>query len=288
MAIDPGPDAYAIFARARAAVTAARYPDALQYTISVAGMDGSSSQADHYRAYSRPADGIIDVATISEEQAAQPPPVIHGINFSFTASICGGNCATGSSTLSFPVGRPPQLPDLIGVPMLDPTYTFGLKYPANRSGKSETETPSRLRIIATVSATNREYEVTLAGVSTVDGVPSYHLLLRPLSKPKENRLRELWVGINDYLPRKAVLAGNFTIAPLVDVPWMVKFTILDGVPFISIEMAESTLYLKYHRVVRDAVIAFEQINVSADSLIDRPLIAPDVTETTLIEPRGYI
>jgi hypothetical protein len=41
MALDPGPDAYAIFARSRAAVTAARYPDSLQYTISVAGMDGT-------------------------------------------------------------------------------------------------------------------------------------------------------------------------------------------------------------------------------------------------------
>jgi hypothetical protein len=288
MAVDPGPDAYAIFARSRAVVTAAPYPDFIQYTISVVGIDGSTSQANDYRAYSRPVDGTIDVAPISEEQAAQPPPVVHGINFAFTASICGGSCSTGSSTLSFPVGRPPQLQDLIGVPILDPTYTFGLRYPANKADKSETKTPSGLRIIATVSATNREYKITLAGTSTVDSVPSYHLLLTPLSKPKENRLRELWVGIDDYLPRRAVLAGNFTIAPLVDVPWTVKFTILDGVPFISSEMADSTLYLKPHRVVRNAVIAFEQIKTSDDSVIGRPLVEPDVTETTLIEPRDQI
>ncbi len=251
-------------------------------------MDGSSARANHYRAYSRSADGIIDVAPISEEQAAQPPPVVHGINFAFTAFICGGQCSTGSATLSLPAGRPPRSPDLIGVPILDPTYAFGLKYPADSTGAAETETPSSLRIIATVASMNRDYAVRLAGASTVDSVPSYHLLLTPLRKPKENRLRDLWVGIDDYLPRRAVLAGNFTIAPLVDVPWTVNFVVVDGAPFISSEIANSTLYLTHRRVVRDAVIAFEQINTSGDSPIGTPLVEPEVTETTLIEPRGAL
>jgi hypothetical protein len=284
MAVDLGPDAYAIFAQSRAAVTARHYPDSIQYTISVAGLDGATPRENHYRAYSEPGDGVVDVAPISEEEAALPPPVPHGINFFGTAFLCGGHCETGSATVAKKVGAAPLARDLIGVPILDPTYMFGLRYAEQRPRAVEQQTTSELPIIATVSATKREYRITFAGTATIDGVATYHLLLTPVRKPKENRLRELWIGTDDYLPRKAVTAGDFTIAPLVDVPWTVNFTILDGAPFISRETAGSTLYLQHHRIVRDAEISFEQIRTTDSSPIDKPLVQPAVDDTTLLEP----
>ncbi|MGA8475416.1 MAG: hypothetical protein WB681_10120 [Candidatus Cybelea sp.] len=286
MGVDLRPDAYAIFTRARAAVTASRYPDALQYTISVTGVEGRTAQANHYRAFCDLADGAIDVASISEEQAAQPPPIVRGFKFSLTAFVCGGHCETGSATVSKPVGSLPESQDVIGVPILDPTYMFGLRYVTGNTQKLEETAPSSLPIIATVSSRQRDYVVLLADTTVVEGVASYHLLLKPLANPKQNRLRELWIGTNDYLPRKALLAGNFTIAPLVDVPWTVKFTVFDGTAFISSETTDSTLYLKHRRVVRNATITFEQIRSAGDSLIGRPLVEPDATETTLVEPLG--
>jgi hypothetical protein len=286
MAVDLGPDAYAIFTRARAAVTASRYPDALQYTISVAGVEGRTAQANRYRAFCDLTDGAIDVASISEEEAAQPPSIVRGFKFSLTAFICGGHCETGSATVSKPVGSLPESQDVIGVPILDPTYMFGLRYVTSNTQKLEEEAPSSLPIIATVSSRQPDYVVLLADTTVVEGVASYHLLLKPIANPKQNRLRELWIGTNDYLPRKALLAGNFTIAPLVDVPWTVKFTVFDGTAFISSETTDSALYLKHRRVVRNTTITFEQIRSADGSPIGRPLVEPDATETTLVEPLG--
>jgi len=92
------------------------------------------------------------------------------------------------------------------------------------------------------------------------------------------------VGTNDYLPRRAVLAGNFTMAPLVDVPWTVDFSVVNGAPFVTRESTNETLYLAHHRVVRDAAIAFEDINESDGTVYDRPLVTPSETDSTLSEP----
>ncbi|HEY5426234.1 MAG TPA: hypothetical protein VIJ77_06780, partial [Candidatus Tumulicola sp.] len=121
-------DPYAIFMRARSAVTAARYPDKIDYTIAISGLDGAQPRANHYRATSRPDEGVVDVAPLSQEEAAKPPPVPHGFNFAFTIGICSGRCETGSGTVVIPAGRSPAVPDLLGVPLLAPTYMFGLAY----------------------------------------------------------------------------------------------------------------------------------------------------------------
>jgi hypothetical protein len=143
---------------------------------------------------------------------------------------------------------------------------------------------SKIPTIAVVSSSTRDYRVTLVDSPVVDGSPSYHLLLTPLRRPHENRLRELWIGTADYLPRKAVIAGNFTIAPLVDVPWTVRFAIANGVPFISSETSDATLYLAHRKVVRHATISFENVRDSNGSLTGRPLVRPFDDPTTLTEP----
>ncbi len=117
-------------------------------------------------------------------------------------------------------------------------------------------------------------------------MPTYHLALTPLRRPKDNRLRELWVGANDYLPRKAVISGNFTIRPLVDVPWTIDFAVVDGAPYIARESAAATLYMEHRRVIRSAVIAFDDIR-EPSGIYDRPLVEPAPTETsTLLREPG--
>lgn len=281
--IDAGPQGYDLFAHARAAVSSVRYPASVDYTIAISGLDGQTPRANHYRAYSRPAEGIIDVAPISTEEEAHPV-VVHGVNFALTATICGGRCETGVGHVSEPVGRTPDSADLVGVPMLEPTYAFGLKYPQARA-LPQTEEASKLPTIAIVATQTRDYDVTLVDEPLVNGTPTYHLRLRPLRKPHDYRLRELWVGRSDFLPRRALIAGDFTIAPLVDVPWTVDFTVSDGCPYILDEKAQARLYLAHRHVVQNAVIAFENVHdAGADSLFHRPLIEYDPDANTLVEP----
>lgn len=281
--VDAGPQAYDLFARARTAVTSARYPAAIDYTIAISGLDGQTPRVNHYYAYSRPAEGIIDVGTISTEEQAHPV-VVHGFNFVLTGMICGGRCETGAAHISEPVGRHPDSADLVGVPILDPTYAFGLKYPESHD-KREGAEASTIPTIAIVATQTRDYDVTLLDTPELDGTPTYHLRLRPLRKSHDNRLRELWIGQSDFLPRRAVIAGDFTIAPLVDVPWTVDFTVKSGCAYIVTEKAQATLYLAHRHVVRNAVVAFEEIRDSGeDSFFHRPLIQPEPDETTLVEP----
>jgi len=274
-------DAYSIWLRARSAVTSTQYPSRLAYTIAVSGLDGQTAVADHYRASADPGDGAIRIFPISDEQLAKPPPVPHGINMNISLDLCiaRGGCASKQ----IPVGHPAPYQDLLGEPLLEPTYMFGLRYSELRAAAAP-QAESSLRVIAIVSSRSPDYRVSLIDTPLLDGVPTYHLGLTPLRKPKDNRLRELWIGSSDYLPRKAVVAGNFTLAPLVDVPWTVDFSILNGAPYITRESTVDTLYLAHHRAVREATIAFEDIREPDGTIYDTPLLEPQIKDTTLVEP----
>lgn len=272
-------DAYAIWLRTRVAVTAAQYPQRLDYTIAISGLDGTSPTSDHYRASCDPSDGSVRLFPISDEQLEKPPPGPHGVNASLDAAICFGACAVFHQ----PIGHPAPYQDLIGEPLLEPTYMFGIRYAAESSRERQLQQNTNLRTIAVVSSGSPVYRVTLIDEPNLDSVETYHLGLTPLRKPKENRLRELWVGTNDYLPRRAVTAGNFTMAPLTDVPWTVDFTVVGGTPFLSHESAGQTLFLPHHRVVQNAAVAFEDIREPDGSIFDRPLLTPAAADE-LVEP----
>jgi len=75
------------------------------------------------------------------------------------------------------------------------------------------------------------------------------------------------------------------MAPLVDVPWTIKFSVIDGTPFVTAESTEDALYLPHRRVVRDATISFENISEPDGSIYGRPLVVPDETDYELTEPQ---
>jgi hypothetical protein len=52
--------------------------------------------------------------------------------------------------------------------------------------------------IATVSAVDRAYDITLVGIETIDTHRCYHLRLRPLRDARDYPLRELWVDTSTY------------------------------------------------------------------------------------------
>ena len=280
--VPPMVDGWSVFLQARSAVTSAHYPWRLDYTIAISGLDGATPVSNHYRASFDASNGAMKLFPISDEQLAAPPSVPHGFNTKFSIGICFGLCAG----IQIPVGHPAPYQDLIGQPLISPTYMFGLHYQNVKYNIQPVGSESTLPVIATVSTMARDYDVTLIGIEPVDGVESYHLRLKPLRKPNDNRLRELWVGMDDHLPRKAIISGNFTMAPLVDVPWTIAFSVVDGEPFVIRESTSNVLYLPHRRVVRDATIAFENISGPDDSLYDRPLLTPAQQDYVLTEPQG--
>ncbi|HEY1428039.1 MAG TPA: hypothetical protein VGF18_00570 [Candidatus Tumulicola sp.] len=276
---DINAEAYALFFRARSAITAARYPRRLDYTISVSGIEAGASHTNHYKATCDPLSGSVRVLPISDEELASPPP--HPHDFDFRSIVISG---PAGPILAVPVGRPPD-PDLLGgVPILEPTYSFGLSLRHTSWQSNQGDADAALPVIAVVSTNARDYDISLVDMPTIDGTTTYHLRLTPRHKPKDFRLRELWIGMVDYLPRQILLTGNFTVAPLVDVPWLVSFNVADGVPYIAHERARETLYLAHRHVVTDAEIAFDNVREPSGAVIGEPLIAPDANEGTLVEP----
>ena len=256
MIASPAADAYAIFQRTRSAVSAAHYPQRIEYTIVVSGDDGSTPRTNHYVA-SCGDSGSILVSSISQEEVAKPTSP-RGTDFSIHFYLSGGT-GSGTSNTSISVGRPASSADVLGVPILTPSYMFGIRLP-QRSGEAPALGPApSFPTIAVVSTDRRDYTVSFLGTDVVGDVDTYHLGLTPLRKPKVNRLRELWVGENDYLPRRALVAGNFTIAPLVDVPWTIDFTLHEGAPLISDESADQPLYMPHRHVITNATISFDDV-----------------------------
>ncbi|MEO7201839.1 MAG: hypothetical protein ABI431_03905 [Candidatus Tumulicola sp.] len=213
-AATPSPDPYALFSQTRSAVSAARYPVRIDYTIGVSGYDGGVAKTNHYQAIDRVAEQSLKVGAISAEEKAAPP-IPQGVNVKFVLGICFGGCGG----IVVPMGRPVASQDLLGVPLLTPAYTYGMQYPLTRRTTSQADAEVEgLPVIAVVATQTREYTIDFVGDETIDDTPVYHLRFTPLRNPKNNRLRQLWAGTTDHLPRRAIVAGNFTIAPLVDVP----------------------------------------------------------------------
>ena len=84
--------------------------------------------------------------------------------------------------------------------------------------------------------------------------------------------------------RKAIVAGNFTLRPLVDVTWTVTFAVADDMLLIASERANAPLHFGRIRTVTDAGISFDDVAPPSGSPVGEPLVAPEETATTLVEP----
>src|ERR1700735_678199 len=138
-------DGWSVFLRTRSAGTSARYPWRLDYTIAISGLDGMTPVSDHYQASFDATNGAIKLFPISDEQVKAPSSVPHGFNTTFSMGICFGLCAG----VKIPLGHPAPYQDLIGQPLISPTYMFGLRYQNVPYSIQPVGSESTLPVIAT-------------------------------------------------------------------------------------------------------------------------------------------
>jgi hypothetical protein len=105
---------------------------------------------------------------------------------------------------------------------------------------------------------NRRYDVRLIERTSLDGADAYHLGLEPLVNPARDRLRELWIDASTYGVLQARVLGNFTDRPETTVPWLIRFTTIDGATYVASETSEKPM--PHRPMTFDAVtIAFDRI-----------------------------
>lgn len=267
----PAADGYSLYLRTRSAISSAAYPRRIAYTIAVKGDENGEPRENHYRALYLTSDDIIRVSAISDEELAAPATVPRGINV-----YIQGNYQS--------FGRVASPPDLIGVPIISPTYMFGLAY-KHHQPKIEDDGSSKLRTIAVVSSQSAIYKVALVGTEVIDGIPTDHLAMTALHDPSNNRLRDLWIDQATYLPVRASIMGNFTTMPMVGAMWTVNFATVDGQPYVKEEHADDILTFPHHRNVSDLDISFEAVHQQNGLGFDTPLIDIDTTGG-VEEPKG--
>jgi hypothetical protein len=274
-------DPYAIYDRARDAWRGQTYPGDLQYRTTIHVVEGGKDEFEHFTSESR--DGGVRSSGVSEEEAEAPHDP-NGIDFKIKITI-GWNTGSGghSETTTVDANKKDPSPDYLGVPLLNPNYAFGLIAAPETLQTREGITPMQktLPTIATVTVVNRAYDISLAGIETIDGSDAYHLRLTASRDPKVFRLRDLWIDEASYRVLRLQTQGNFMNAPMTNIPWLVTFQQVDGVEYIDSEIAEGPLPYKRDRTYTRAAISFDRIEPDTSTLPSLPTMS---TDGALMEP----
>jgi len=190
----PALDGEAIFARARTVAEARVLPPYLEYTTYAAFVRKGHIDAEHYHVIVRTADGVSNVTPVPDS------PADH------------------IDTKSYVQKSPPYF---------WPATTFGLARDQRNdsrefglSGGAPAPQPSAtpLTTIGSVRAVTHEYTVTLAGIETLDGVRTYHLLLAPKYDPQAHQIREAYIDADTFQTRRLIVAVYAKAGPFHSQP----------------------------------------------------------------------
>lgn len=263
------PNPYTIFAQARNVWEHQPYPPYLKYDVAVTVEEGGHNRSESYHSAYDATTGAIWVDPVSDYEIEHP------------ASGKGVNVSVLFAQLS--KAEPPE--DFLGVPMLTPTFSFGMApfvavtpedeltpmqivaqvraafhdpNPRTTLEPSPPPRPGGLREIADITVFKREYIVTLVGIESVDGHACYHLALEPTHARHTYRLRDLWIDTTTAATIQLKEAINFKNGPGTDVPWTITFHSINGAQYIESESADAPMSYK-SLIYTNATVDFKTI-----------------------------
>jgi hypothetical protein len=246
----------AIFSRVRDVVSEQACPKRIEYEIIVSANVNARLEQNHFRATYLADEDYLHVSSFSEEEG-ENPYVPHGTNVLIKPIV---PLVGLSEALTEKMNHDGPPVDLLGVPMLSPTFTFGLARrgaATDRPERNVEPSPSGFKIIGSAESVARDYRVSLLGVEPYDRGQAYHLALSPERDPKKFRLRELWVDTESFALLKIVSAGNFNQGPALGARWLTTFQTLDDCRVVDREIALDPLDYGRGREYSDTTVSFE-------------------------------
>jgi hypothetical protein len=266
-------DPYQVFSQARNVWAAQRYPQYLTYTVTVRVNERGVEKSKHYHLAYDAKNAKIYVNPVSDEERTEPPDP-----YGFTIHLLPKR--QHQTLFDKRVGNPGEAVDYLGVPMISPTYSFGMSATAFEEDRDpdalvqeirkefndptpplkaqELATSGGLKTIAVVTGHKRAYDARFDDIEQIDGHDCYHLTLRPLYPSPRLRLRELWIDTQNYETRQLVTAGNFTGSA---VPWTIDFTDSNGSMYIESETANAPVGVGDHRY-QQASVTFDDVTAA--------------------------
>lgn len=255
-------EADSLFARARETWSRMSYPELVDYDVIVSVIAAKKLHSDRYSGKARPAAGDFRVDKFSVAEVARPS-VPHGINVTYSIGFGVNSGArpvgkTGDNTTMHLGGSLAQEKPVepFAIPEVSPLYSFGIRSCADRSAAASEV--SGLKRIGGVTTASRRYRATVVGNETVDGVAAVHLVLAPLLDPHRDRLRDVWIDPSSGRVLRARVLGNFTGKAEASIPWLIRFTTVDGATYIATESAEAP-FRRGNAVFDSVEIAFANI-----------------------------
>jgi hypothetical protein len=273
LATAAGADPYQIFAHARSVWMSQQYPPYVSYTIAVSVDENGVAKTNHYQAIYDSTRDAVHVDAVSAEER-NDPHIPDGTNMTLEPK------RNFRTIFKKRVGPTEQVVDFLGVPMLAPNYSFGIapyvapvqsqtadqaqlvaqirqqfNDPMSEQKAEALSKAGGLKQIGSVTSTDREYDISYAGIDTLSGRSAYHLLLRPLRSADRHRLRELWVDTETFTTPQVVTQGNFANG---GVPWTITFAVIGGVQYIASERAGAIVTVGPHRYDQ-ATVSFQSV-----------------------------
>jgi hypothetical protein len=268
----PDPEPYAIFDQARTRWETQHYPQYVSYDVVESVIEGGHLPPHHYHATADLLAEQIDVNPVSDEERAHPY-FPKGLNV----------VATFQGRRGFLLSKPDPPVDPLGVPVLAPDYSFGLRRGGKKVPASDTTAQTRgLKTIADVHASSREYEVMLIGIERFGDHNDYHLALHPISQPDVHRLREMWVDTQNLEIDQMRVFGNFSSGPWSRVTWTVQYT-RPQPQYIAREFTDATLRYRGLVYLRSEIV-FTDVSPIAHLPMHSHMFVTNRANDTLREP----
>ena len=268
-----GETAEEIFRAAQAKWAQSESSQDLIFQIAVSLTEGSETFLRRYDGNLQ--SNIISVSSFSVEEQADPMTP-HGINAYITLQ---GHVVKRLSA-------PNPSYDLIGIPKLSPTYSFGIadRQPSDAVRSDENQNENTVRTIATTVAHGKAYDVTCSGSNVEsDGTRVNTLFLRPLFKPDKFRLRELIVQSQSYWLLGAKVHGNFKDGPPLHCDWNIEFAHDRFGEYIKNEQALGVLDYGKHKY-SNAQVSFENVSPMPRRQVYLSVTFSQSTANEVVEP----
>jgi len=248
------PSGDAILTAAQKAVARATYPVYASYRVDVGFSNGAQRVNDSWQSIEDIRAATVIASLFSAQENANPAAP-HGINVDLPV---------------FGIMNPAEQRDPIGNVAFAIDQTFGVApsrtYISGNAlnGPAPTPAPRTFRVVGGAVGPDKLYAVQYIETVPGDHGSDYHLKLRPLVDPARDRLRELWIATDTMAVDAAIVAGIGDRAPLTKIAWKVSFTMLNGAPYITHEVALAPLDYGTQGILSDVTIDFNDVQLAQE------------------------